>query len=288
MHATSISLEIAPDTEVAQNSRMAEASPYQTDVGVDRRHIAFEQPLNERMRTFLRIESLYRQATRHARDDAAHSARAPIGNLLEMLAITSRGDVRADSLKELDRHTLRLGQYQRSPGVDGDRLARLMRDVDDIRSTLSAAGKHFLAPLRDNDFLNAVRHRSAIPGGTCKFDLPDYGYWLELPGAERNRQIRSWLEQLKPLCDAIDQILWLTREGSTPAQQVARSGLYHHNLGKEDHFGMVRVLIPINAGIYPEISAGHHRFTVRFSEWQGTEQRARQANGDVEFMLALC
>jgi len=267
---------------------MADASPFQPEAGTDKSFIAFEQPLNERMRTFLRMELLHGQATRHARDDAAHNARAVIGNLLEILAITSRGDVRADALKELDRHTLRLNHFQRSPGVDKDRLARLMREVDDIRSALSEAGKQFLGPLRENEFLSAVRHRSAIPGGTCKFDLPDYGYWLELPGYERSREIRSWLDQLKPLCDAIDQILWLTREGSTPTRQVASGGLYSHTLAKEDHYGLVRVLIPQDAGLYPEISAGQHRFTVRFAEWQGTGQRARQTTDDVEFLLALC
>jgi cell division protein ZapD len=268
---------------------MVEASsPIRSEAGTQNRHIAFEQPLSERMRTFLRMELLYRQASRHARDDAAHSSRAAIGSLLDILAITSRGDVRADALKELDRHTLRLNHYQRSPGVDSERLARLMRDVDNIRSALSAAGKQFLAPLRENEFLSAVRHRSAIPGGTCMFDLPDYGYWLELPGAERGREIHSWLDQIKPLCDAIDQILWLTREGSTPEEQLAAGGLYSHTLSKEDHFGLVRVLIRKDAGMYPEVSAGQHRFTVRFAEWQGTGQRAKQTTADVPFLLALC
>lgn len=267
---------------------MAEVKPFQPEAQSGKRYMAFEQPLNERLRTFLRVELLYGQASRHAQDDAAHSARAAIGNLLEILAITSRGDVRADALKELDRHTLRLNHFQRSPGVDKDRLSRLIRDVDAIRSALSAAGKQFLAPLRENEFLSAVRHRSAIPGGTCVFDLPDYGYWLGLPGAERNREIHSWLDQLKPLCDAIDQILWLTREGSTPVEHLAPGGLFSHTLAKEDHYELVRVLIPQDAGLYPEISAGQHRFTVRFSEWKGTEQRARQTGHDVRFRLALC
>lgn len=267
---------------------MIEASHNHPDAGVDSDLIAFEQPLNERIRTFLRIELLCGQAQLHAQQEAPHAARAAIGNLLEILAITSRGDVRADALKELDRQTLRLNHYQRSPGVDGERLARLMREVDDIRSELSATGKQFLAPMRENEFLSAVRHRSAIPGGTCMFDLPDYGYWLELPGAERNRQIRAWLDLLKPLCNAIDEVLWLTRESSTPAEQVAAGGLYSHTFAKEDHYDLLRVMIARDARLYPEISAGQHRFTVRFAEWQGTEQRARQATNDVRFLLALC
>lgn len=250
--------------------------------------IAFEQPLNERMRTFLRFEFVYEQARLHSRHAAEHGARAAIAALLEILAITGRGDVRADALKELDRHTLRLSHYQRSPGVDSERLVRLMRSVDQIRQALSEAGKQFLAPLRENEFLSAIRHRSTIPGGTCMFDLPDYGFWLRSPDTERSRQLKEWLNHLKPIGDAIAQVLWLTREASTPVSHVAQGGLFNLNLGKEDHYDLVRVLIAPDSGHYPEISAGAHRFTVRFAEWQGTEQRARQSTDDVQFLLALC
>lgn len=267
---------------------MKEASNSRAEAATDRRLIAFEQPLTERMRTFLRVEFLNAQALLHSRNDAAYGARAAISSLLEILAITGRGDIRADALKELDRHALRLSHYQRSPGVDGERLARLMREVDEIRGRLSDAGKQFLAPLRESEFLSAIRHRSSIPGGTCMFDLPDYGYWLQLPSAERGQELKRWLDQLKPLCDAIDQLLWLTRESSTPERQIAQGGLYNHSLGKTDHYELVRVLVAQESGLYPEISAGQHRFTIRFAEWQGTETRARQAPDDVAFYLALC
>lgn len=267
---------------------MAEPSRDQAELGIDSRLIAFEQPLNERTRTFLRIEFLHGQALLHSRHEAEYGSRAAIGSLLEILAITSRGDVRADALKELDRHVLRLNHYRQSPGVDAERLARLTREVDDIRQALSKTGKHFLGALRENEFLSAVRQRSAIPGGTCMFDLPDYGYWLQLPGHERSGQLKQWLDHLKPLCDAIGQVLWLTRETSTPIRQTAAAGLYQHSLGKEDHYDLIRVLISPDTGLYPEISAGQHRFTVRFAEWQGTETRPRQAVDDVPFFLALC
>jgi cell division protein ZapD len=267
---------------------MAKASNRAAEPGTEDRLIAFEQPLSERMRTFLRIEFLQGQALLHCRHDAAYGARAAIANLLEILAITSRGDIRADVLKELDRQISRLRHYRQIPGVDSDRLARLMSEVESNREALAAAGKHFLAPLRDSEFLSAIRHRSTIPGGTCMFDLPEYGYWLQLPGAERSRQLDEWLAELKPLCDSITQILWLTREASTPSEQVARHGLYSHSLGKNDHYEIVRVLVARKSGLYPEVSAGAHRFTVRFASWQGTDARSRQAEEDVPFLLALC
>jgi cell division protein ZapD len=267
---------------------MVEAPRYQTEPGTESRLIAFEQPLNERMRSFLRVEFLHGQALLHSRHETDYGARAAITHLLEILTITTRGDIRADALREIDRHGARLGNFRQSPGVDKERLSRLIGQIDQNRQALADVGKNFLSHLRENEFLNAIRHRSAIPGGTCMFDLPDFGYWLQLPGSERTRQLKNWLDQLKPLCDAVDLILWMTREASTPTRHVAQGGLYNLSLSKDDDYDLVRVLVPESSGLYPEISAGQHRFTVRFAEWQGTEMRARQAANDVPFFLALC
>jgi cell division protein ZapD len=248
----------------------------------------FEQPLTERMRMFLRIEFLNRQARFHAEDPTEFGARAAVASLLEILAITGRGDVRADVLKELDRHSDMLMHFQRTPGIDRSRLERLLTDVEALRQGLSSAGKQFMATLRESEFLNAIRQRSAIPGGTCGFDLPDYTYWLSQPQTERIAQLSEWLSQLRPLCEAIDEVLWLTREASEPAECVASQGLYQHTLKRNEHVNLVRVLLDPGTGLYPEISAGSHRFTVRFAEWQSVNERSRQSTGDVEFRLSLC
>jgi len=99
----------------------------------------FEQPLTERMRTFLRIEFLYQQALFHARDLTGFGARAAIASLLEILAILSRGDIRSEVLKELERHAAMLMTYSRQRDVDLDRVQALLRNVDSLRAALEAA-----------------------------------------------------------------------------------------------------------------------------------------------------
>ncbi|HEY7671265.1 MAG TPA: cell division protein ZapD [Gammaproteobacteria bacterium] len=249
--------------------------------------IEFEQPLNERMRTFLRLELLYRQAVFHAGDSTDFGARAAVGSLLEILTIVGRGDVRGDVLKELDRHSELLAQYRQARGVDAGRLDSLMENLDAMRAELNSAGKQLLAELRDNEFLNKIRQRG-LPGGTCAFDLPHYGYWLHRPERERATQLAKWLSQLKPLCDAVTRVLWLTRESTEPVECVATGGLYQHSLGKSEQVNLIRVLLPANADLFPEISAGPHRFTVRFAQWRGATEYPRQVAEDVRFLLALC
>jgi cell division protein ZapD len=48
----------------------------------------YEQPLNERMRGFLRLDFLYQQAVHHHTKADPWSTRAAVSGLLEILAIT--------------------------------------------------------------------------------------------------------------------------------------------------------------------------------------------------------
>src|SRR4029077_6096006 len=98
--------------------------------------IAYEQPLNERMRTFLRLEFLYTQATYHSESPNPWSSRAAVQSLLEILAITARGDSRTEVLKELERHVNVLKEYQTKTGVDPGRLKSLMSTLVKLRKDL--------------------------------------------------------------------------------------------------------------------------------------------------------
>ena len=59
-----------------------------------RDQIVYEQPLNERMRAFLRLEFLFRQARHHLNGRTAYETRAALSSLIDVLAILNRGDAR--------------------------------------------------------------------------------------------------------------------------------------------------------------------------------------------------
>ena len=88
---------------VAQNTSMNSAAELPA-LSAEHGLIRFEQPLSERMRTFLRIEFLYEQLLFHVDEPTGFGSRAAITVLLEILTILGRGDVRADVSKELERH----------------------------------------------------------------------------------------------------------------------------------------------------------------------------------------
>jgi cell division protein ZapD len=248
----------------------------------------YEQPLSERMRTFLRLEFLYQQMLYNSEREADWATRATISTLLEILAILSRGDVRSDVHKELDQQLGILQKFRSQPGVDSGRLDALIHNLAASRDELSHIGTAYLQPLKDSEFLNAIKHRSAIPGGTCEFDLPEYNHWLRQPFARRQQDMESWSGSIRPVCDAVTELMWLIRESAEPKEKVAINGMYQHSMQKDGHCRLLRVSLAGGSSLFPEISGSQHRFTVRFLEWSTIDSRAVQTGHDVPFQLSIC
>jgi cell division protein ZapD len=249
--------------------------------------VCYEQPLTERMRTFLRLEYLYRQYVFHFERESEWSSRAAVGSLLDIIALLGRGDVRSDVMKELERQIAIYDGYQNIPHVDESRLNLVLRNLKVLRKEIAAVGPQYLLSLRENEFLNSVKHRSSIPGGTCEFDLPDYSHWLRKPFDDRLADFGHWMRNLRPLCDSVAQFLWLLRGSGQPDEKIAENGIFQHSLGREPTTGLLRVSLAPGSEFYPEISGGHHRISLRFMEWSDVQMRAVQTNHSVKFELTI-
>jgi cell division protein ZapD len=240
------------------------------------------------MRTFLRLEFLYQQMLYNCEDESGWATRATITTLLEILAILSRGDVRGEVHKELDHQINALQRFQSQPGVDTKRLDNLVRNLLESRAEVADIGTQFLQPLKDSEFLRAIKHRNSIPGGTCEFDLPEYNHWLRQPYVRREQDLAGWISAIRPLCDAVVEVLWLIRESAEPADKTAINGMFQHSMQKDVNCRLLRVILTDNSTLFPEISGSQHRFTVRFLEWSTIDCRAVQTGHDVAFQLAIC
>jgi len=248
----------------------------------------YEQPVNERMRTFMRLEFLYQQLLYNCETESDWATRGAISSLLEIMAILTRGDVRSEVHKELDQQIDNLNKYQSQPGVDSGRLGALLGNLVASREEIDSVGTHFMQPLKDCEFLSSIKHRSSIPGGTCEFDLPEFSHWLRQPFDRRQEDTTHWLEVIRPLCDAVTEMMWLIRESAQPSEKTAINGMYQHRMQKDASCRLLRVALPEASGLYPEISGSQHRFTVRFLEWSAIGSRAVQTGHDVKFKLSIC
>ncbi|MGQ0528616.1 MAG: cell division protein ZapD [Panacagrimonas sp.] len=249
--------------------------------------VVFEQPLSERIRTFLRLEFLFGQYDHHRADPTAYGTRARLHALLDILTVLGRSDLKKDILKDLLEQHAVLTRLGNRPGVDHTRLHTVLAEITAAVNGLQQLTTQFASmALRDNEFLMSVLNRSSIPGGTCAFDLPAYHHWLSQPVDVAQRDLDSWFSDLIPYAQAILLNLRLLR-GSVPlVDAVAHGGTYVH--APQSACSLLRVFVPQDAGVYPEISAGSHRFTLRFMQLRDVNQRSGQAHRDIAFKLQCC
>ena len=255
--------------------------PVQTPITV------YEQPLGERLRFFLRLECLFSQTRHCLRSESERDSHTCLGNLLEILHVIGRVDIKTEVLKELERIIATLEPLAQTPGVNHDTLDSLLVTLGGFKSHLYNLDGPIAQELRDNEFFKLLLQRSGIPGGLCDFDLPPYRHWLQRDADTRIADLRHWYGSLDTLRLSVDLILKLIRESATPVDRTAEGGLYQQGLDSATPFQLIRVSLPGDSPYFVEISGGRHRFTVRLLQ-ASTGERAQQATADIPFQLSCC
>lgn len=250
--------------------------------------IAYEQPLNERMRSFLRMEHLFNQITHYINGDSEWDSRNAITALIEIVDFISRSDIKSELIKELERHAATLGALTDSPAVDSRKLAAILNKIDYFLGILRDSAYQPGAALRQNEFLMSIKQRIAIPGGTCNFDIPGYFYWLHRSFQDKSVDFQIWQKEIILLRDSIQLSLQMVRNSNTPSNELAERGFYQKQIEANVACHLIRVILPRESKYYPEISGGKHRFAIRFMEQPSTSERPYQTKDNVSFELHCC
>jgi len=235
----------------------------------------------------LRLEQLFDRLATLAAREAALDHHFALFTLFEIMDVSSRADLKADLLKELDRHRARLLAFRGNPQIDeaplAEALARIERAYEPLNAMPGKAGQ----ALTSNEWLMGVRSRIAIPGGTCSFDLPAYHAWQQLNGAARRADLERWLATLAPLGRALRVLLGLLRDSASAQRVVAPGGLYQQRLPEGRSYHLLRLQLAPDETRIPEIS-GHRLMVLVRMMRADAEGRLRHDTEDASFDLALC
>ncbi|PVZ88863.1 cell division protein ZapD [Serratia sp. S1B] len=222
--------------------------------------VLFEHPLNEKMRTWLRIEFLLQQLGAHRTLNDTSIALAFFRTTADLLDVLDRGEVRTELLKELERQQQKLQQWAEMPGVDISVINQLRDRLKACATSLMAAPRLGQA-LREDRLISLVRQRLGIPGGCCSFDLPTLHIWMHIPQHERNADVKAWLHTLDPLSRALTLILDLVRQTGVFRNQTSLNGFFQDNAEGAD---LLRLRIALDHQLYPQISGHKTRYAIRF------------------------
>ena len=248
--------------------------------------ITYEYPLNERIRTLLRLEDLYDRVSFFLGEQDPHGHHACLTGMFEILEVASRADLKSDLLQELDRQRTFLEALRSNPAISEEKLNGVLKEIASAFAELHATSGKTGQGLRENEWLMAIKQRVGIPGGTSEFDLPSYHHWLHHPASRRRADLEGWLKQLLPVHAALAIVLRVLRESGRSASLIAFQGVYQQTPA-ERPAQMLRLSLADELACVPEISANKYALNVRFLLPEGV-QKTRVYDHDVPFELAFC
>ncbi len=248
--------------------------------------ISYEYPLNEKVRTLLRLEDLFARMAYFTNHDQSMDHHAALSTLFEILEVISRADLKSDLLQELERQKRSLAALYNNPEISQEALEAILGEIDAAGVNLLAMTGKVGQHLRENEWLMGIKQRAVMPGGTCEFDLPSYHYWQEQDVNFRRDNLRSWLAPLLPLHTALKIILRLLRENGKIFHFTAHQGTFQQMQGGRVA-QMLRVRISRDLPCIPEVGANKYAINIRFI---AANYAAKSAlfEQDVPFDLTFC
>ncbi|MFN4062585.1 cell division protein ZapD [Azoarcus communis] len=248
--------------------------------------ISYEYPLNERIRTLLRLEDLFRKNAHFCASDAGLDHHAGLLSLFEILEVAGRADLKVDLVQELERQRQILVSFRNNPEISEEALNGALYEIEQASAGLLAMAGKIGQYLRENEWLMSIRSRAAIPGGVCQFDLPSYHFWLSRDADVRRRDLETWGRPMEPIRCGLEIVLRLLRSSGRPENTQARAGTFQMTMAGRSA-QMLRIRIPHNEAVIPEISANKYALNIRMMLPE-TVSRPRVVERDIPFELTFC
>ena len=248
----------------------------------------FEQPLNERIRMCMRVETLMKRFHYFEALKGDWSAYSALLTILELTALLERGDLKQELMKELERQHAALKALAKHQEIDHSKLdiilSKQKHALEQLHRLDGKLGEH----LKRVDFLLGIKQRTSIPGGSCDFDLPQLRFWLNQEHEQRVANLQQWVAPYSKLEGVIELVLKAIRDSASARPVIAENGFYQQPLDTKQPTQLIRISVDAGESIYPEISAGKHRYSVRFMRINSGEMTPTQVKEDVEFLLSRC
>jgi cell division protein ZapD len=248
--------------------------------------ITYDYPLNERIRTLLRLEDLFEKMLYFVDAEGPEEHHVALTMLFDILEIASRADLKFDLVQELERQRQILLSFRNNPDISEEALSGALYEIEQSSAALLAMQGKTGQYLRENEWLMSIKNRIGIPGGVCEFDLPAYHFWLNRDAAQRRGDLTGWVTPLLPIRAGISIVLRLLRSSGRPERQVAVRGAFQQMLSGRTA-QLIRLRVSKHHAAVPEISANKYALNIRFIV-PDTDMRPKQSEADIEFELTYC
>lgn len=249
--------------------------------------ILYEYPFNERIRTYLRLEHLFRRLGELVPRGHPLDHHFALTTMFEAIDVATRADLKSDVLKDLDKQKQLLTGYRGNPAISETTLDQVIQQLESCFAALSSVPGKAGHALTENEWLMSIRSRVGIPGGTFEFDLPAYYAWQHHSAESRRADLERWASTLSPLAESVHLLLKLLRDSGSPQKVMATAGQFQQSLPQGKTFQLMRLRLDGTLGLVPEISGNRLIVSVRLMQL-GDDTRLHPSTESPTFEVTLC
>ncbi|PIE45246.1 MAG: hypothetical protein CSA45_03625 [Gammaproteobacteria bacterium] len=249
----------------------------------------YEHPFGERTKLLLRLEIIFKQAITYRCCRDQYETQMCLNALFALLNLTKRYELRSVFLQELERVNTILVQLQNSDKVNAEKIRQTCEKITTCKKILHGLDSKHIERMRNIDFLKAIKLRNIHETGTYLFEIPELQYWLLQDAGQRERQVKTWLEDFEPFRATADYLLYLLRDSAKSQSLVAQSGIYIKAVDTRSTTNqLLRINIKEYQTIYPSVSGDGYRYVIRFMERNDIDTKPVQTSKSVCFELSDC
>ena len=248
----------------------------------------YEQPLNERIRLFMRLESMFFQMKNFHQADEYYSIQLFLDALFDVLDFLHRYEIRAEIIKELQGYKTGIDREHFALGWTLEERVATLENIDMSLQEAYSLNFNPISALRENELFTSLRQRNFNQSGNCLFEVPAYQYWLLQNENHEIPFLQQCYEMFLPIARAVALVLQLVRAGAEITNEYTDDGIFLKTLDSNRRNQMIRIHLDNEQRVFPRISGDKHRFSVRFMTQENPEQRAKQVETPVQFSLQTC
>lgn len=249
--------------------------------------LEYEFPLNEKIRTLLRLEYLFKRFRSCLNETSSFSAESALITLIDIHQLLEYSAVDKILLEEQLKYHRHLERLLQTPNIDKVALENILSQLKVSINTLENFNFHQIQFIRSALF-KSCENRMALQGGLMSFDAPLLHYWLNQSQTIRQELLEGWALELQALEESNLLLLHLIRQCDYPQSMLAKYGQFKKSLKNQHNPQLIKVSFDAALKVYPKFSGDQHIVHISFYDENYDIHTRKTTHQDIHFDMTLC
>ncbi|OUX18338.1 MAG: hypothetical protein CBE17_02210 [Gammaproteobacteria bacterium TMED257] len=242
----------------------------------------YEEPVQEKIRKFIKIEFLFNKLFYFKHKENKHDNYIALLALCELYEILSRSDIKSELIREIENQNHYFKKIKEIPEANSEKLSSILEKQKVLLQLIHGIESNYLEYLENDILFKTIAKNSINPLQPTSVE-----FWLSRDIVLRENQINLWTEPLLFIKKSVDFILEVIRKSGRFEDKLAEKGFFIEKLDPKKNILLIRITLTSDLYYYPQISVGKQRLNIMFMS-KDDKNNLISHKEDVAFILTTC